>query len=184
MIELLKSTSLTQIIITIFLALVAVKEVMTLVDYFHKKFKGAFDDENLMQIIHDKVVALEAELKIQQNLNEKLDARLEFLEEDARQRKILDEERHNYHVAFQQECAERLDKQQEVLTLLTNSDRDDIKSWIVQQYHYFYETKKWIDDFSMDSLEKRYACYQKEGGNSYITDLVEQIRTLPKRPPQ
>lgn len=73
-------------------------------------------------------------------------------------------------------------EQKEILTLLTDSDRDDIRSWIVHQYHHFCENQKWIDDFSMDALEKRYAHYRREGGNSYITSLVEQLRKLPRHP--
>jgi hypothetical protein len=73
-------------------------------------------------------------------------------------------------------------EQKEILTLLTDSDRDDIRSWIVHQYHHFCENQKWIDDFSMDALEKRYAHYKREGGNSYITSLVEQLRKLPRHP--
>lgn len=186
MIELLTTLSLTQIIIIGFLILVAVKEVLSIWEYFHKKIKGAFNQEasekELIEKIHDKVIELETEVKEQKACDVAFNEKLQFLEEDAKQRKAFDMERYNQNLEFQKECTRRLNKQQEILTLLTESDRDDIKSWIVQQYHYFYEEKGWIDDFSMDSLEKRYACYQQEGGNSYITGIVKQLRTLPRRP--
>lgn len=186
MIELLTTLSLTQVIIIGFLILAAVKEVISIWDFFHKKIKGAFNKEvsekELIEKIHDKVMELETEVKEQKASDVAFNEKLQFLEEDAKQRKIFDKERHEQNLNFQREFTERLDKQQENLTLLTESDRDDIKGWIVQQYHYFYETKGWIDDFSMDSLEKRYACYQQEGGNSYITGIVKQLRTLPRHP--
>jgi hypothetical protein len=186
MVELLTTLSLTQIIIIGFLILVAVKEVLSIWEFFHKKIKGAFNQEasekELIETIHNKAMKLETELREQRARDIAFNEKLQFLEEDAKQRKAFDMERHNQNLEFQKECTERLNKQQEILTLLTESDRDDIKSWIVQQYHHFYEEQGWIDDFSMDSLEKRYACYQQEGGNSYITGMVKQLRTLPRQP--
>ena len=39
---------------------------------------------------------------------------------------------------------------------------------------------KCIDDFSLDCIEKRFAHYQDEGGNSFIAALMAEIRALPK----
>lgn len=140
MAELFATLTLTQIIVYAFIILVAIKECIALFEFFHKKIKHSMDQEaneqNLIETIHDKLIALEVEVK----------------------------------------------EQKEILTLLTDSDRDDIRSWIVHQYHHFCEYQKWIDDFSMDALEKRYAHYTREGGNSYITSLIEQLRKLPRHP--
>lgn len=68
------------------------------------------------------------------------------------------------------------------LGILMDSDRDDIKSYIVEKHHFFCYTQKWIDDYSMDCLEKRYAHYVDENGNSYIKGLMDQIRALPRAP--
>lgn len=73
----------------------------------------------------------------------------------------------------------RLDKMEDRLDALTLSDMHDIKGWIVDQYHKFYVEKGWIDAFSADTIEHRYADYKKEGGNSYIDKLMERLRTLP-----
>ena len=78
---------------------------------------------------------------------------------------------------------ERMDGMEEQLKILTDSDMHDIKSWIVEKHH-TYIKKGWIDDFSMDIVEKRYSDYVKEGGNSYIHTLVEELRTLPHKPPE
>lgn len=140
MIELFTTLTLTQVILFSFLILIAIKEFFALWEFFKKKIKGAVNEEAktqvLIETIHDKLIALEAEVK----------------------------------------------EQKEILTLLTDSDRDDIRSWIVYQYHHFCEEQKWIDDFSMDALEKRYSHYKREGGNSYITSLIEQLRKLPRHP--
>lgn len=73
----------------------------------------------------------------------------------------------------------RLDKMEDRLDALTLSDMHDIKGWIVDQYHKFYVEKGWIDAFSADTIEHRYADYKKEGGNSYVDKLMERLRTLP-----
>ena len=69
------------------------------------------------------------------------------------------------------------------INLLIKSDRDDIKSYITEKYHHFIE-QGWIDDYNLDCIEKRYSHYKKEGGNSFIEDLMGEIRKLPKRPPK
>ena len=66
------------------------------------------------------------------------------------------------------------------INLLMQSDKDDIKAWITQQHHYFCYELKCIDDFSLDCIEKRFAHYKDEGGNSFIAALMADIRALPK----
>ena len=68
-----------------------------------------------------------------------------------------------------------------MLDMLIDSDRDDIKSFITMQHHHFVYEKKWIDDYSMDCLEKRYQHYEDEGGNSYVEHLMIELRSLPKK---
>jgi hypothetical protein len=68
--------------------------------------------------------------------------------------------------------------------MLIESDKDDIKSFITKEHHYYVEQKKWIDKFSLDCIEKRYKHYKDEGGNSFIEDLMGELRKLPKQPPQ
>ena len=68
----------------------------------------------------------------------------------------------------------------ENITNLTASDKDDIKAWITEKHHHFCYETKYIDDYSLDCIEKRYAHYVDEGGNSFISTLMEEIRNLPK----
>lgn len=64
------------------------------------------------------------------------------------------------------------------------SDMHDIKSWIVEQYHKFYVQQGWIDAFSAETIDRRYSDYKKEGGNSYIGNLMDQLHTLSMDPEQ
>ena len=68
--------------------------------------------------------------------------------------------------------------------ILKESDKDDIKAFITREHHYFCYTKGWIDDFSMDCIEKRYAHYVEEEGNSFVLDLMTELRALPKQEPK
>ena len=62
--------------------------------------------------------------------------------------------------------------------LLVASDRDDIRSWIIEKYHYYKKYPQELDDYMMDCIYKRYDCYKKEGGNSYIDEVIEKIKKL------
>ena len=70
------------------------------------------------------------------------------------------------------------------IDMLVESDRDDIKAYITKEHHKFCYDKGWIDDFSLDCLEKRFKHYADEGGNSFICGFMQELRVLPKRPPQ
>ena len=63
------------------------------------------------------------------------------------------------------------------------SEKDDIKAYITEKHHFFCYEKKWIDDHSLDCLERKNKHYKDEGGNSFIDGLMAEIRALPKQPP-
>ena len=84
----------------------------------------------------------------------------------------------------QENLLKTIDSLTEKMDALIDSDKDDIKSFLVREHHYFCYQKKWIDDYSLDCCEKRYKHYVQEGGNSFVHDLMEEIRSLPKIPPE
>lgn len=88
--------------------------------------------------------------------------------------KIQDLEQH------QKDIYERLDNLCGSIQLLLDSDRDDIKSWITEKHHYYCYEKKHIDDFALECVEKRYKHYKDEGGNSFIDQMMQDIRSLPR----
>lgn len=153
MVELLSTFTGTQIIIFIAMILLAGKELLTAIDFFKKRNKDVIDKEH-----------------------EKEDEKEEILE----QLKDISAKIENHNQKFD-EISQRIDKQQETLNTLIASDIEDIKSDIVKQYHYFMG-KQWIDDFSLDVVEKRFARYKEEGGNTYVENLVEKLRQLPNFP--
>lgn len=66
------------------------------------------------------------------------------------------------------------------VNLLIDSDKDDIRAWITNQYHHFVDLQ-YIDDFTLDCLERRFRSYKKEGGNTYIDGMMEELRRLPRK---
>lgn len=75
---------------------------------------------------------------------------------------------------------ERLDKIDETMKLLVERMQENTKTYIIDKYHYYYEKLKAIDDAAMQNLELRYMYYKSAGGDSYIDDLMERIRELPR----
>lgn len=80
-----------------------------------------------------------------------------------------------------EESIENLSKK---VDILMKSDRDDIKAFITRQHHYFVYQKGWIDDYSLDCIERRYTHYNEQGGNSFIQTLMTDLRNLPKQEPK
>ena len=79
-----------------------------------------------------------------------------------------------------QELVKKMDEISARLDLLTESDKDDIRGWIVEKYHYCQSLDMPIDSFTMDTIEKRYQHYKDEGGNSYISHIMEELRSMAK----
>lgn len=79
------------------------------------------------------------------------------------------------------ELKESVHKVTKMIETLIESDKDDIKAYITKEHHYFVYQKGWIDDYSLDCIERRYDHYVAEGGNSFIKGLMEEIRNLPKK---
>jgi len=84
----------------------------------------------------------------------------------------------------QNQLAEKIQELSEQINVLVESDKDDIKAFITDKHHFFCYEQKWIDDYSLDCIIKRFRHYKKEGGNSFVESLMDEIKMLPKQPPQ
>lgn len=61
---------------------------------------------------------------------------------------------------------------------LLASDKDSIKSWIVMLYKQYKKDPSGLDSIQMDLLERRFSHYKKQGGNSYIDNLMQELREI------
>lgn len=84
-------------------------------------------------------------------------------------------------IESQKQTNDTVGEMAKTLQVLVDSDKDDIKAFITQQHHHFCYKVGYIDDYSLDCIEKRYKHYKDEGGNSFIADFMSEIRSLPKK---
>lgn len=80
------------------------------------------------------------------------------------------------------ELGEKIDNIEKSVELLKNSDKDDIRGWLIEKYN-FYKSHPTIvlSDYTLDAIEKRYSHYTAEGGNSYIENsILPALREMAK----
>ena len=156
MLELLQHYSISEIFLFIILLALAFKSVVSFFEWFGERIKKAFN------IKFGKI-----------SEKEKINKRIENGENFMTQ--LREHQKHNDEAL--QDLSKKID-------MLVESDRDDIKAYITKEHHKFCYDRGWIDDFSLDCLEKRFKHYADEGGNSFICGFMQELRALPKRPPQ
>lgn len=66
----------------------------------------------------------------------------------------------------------------EKIDQLLVSNEDSIKSWIVTLYKQRKRDPSGLDSMQMDLLERRFVHYKKMGGNSYIDNLMQELREI------
>ena len=154
--ELLTKYTLTEIILFIFVFATSLKGFFTLWDYFYDKIKRHFKEETEEE---------QCKIDITKQLTD-ISAQIENINAQ--------------HILDRQELIKKIDETNATISVLLASDKDDIKSWITEKHHYFCYESKCIDYQSLDCIEKRYSHYVDEGGNSYVADLMKEIRALPK----
>ena len=150
--NLLTQYSLTEILVFLFVLITALKTTLTSVEWLWERISRIFK-------------------KQQQDVEHQEDF-TKYVQESEKQIKEL------YELHSKTEA--NLNKIIDSIQLLINSDKDDIKAWITEKHHYYCYEKRHIDDYSLDCIEKRYAHYKNEGGNSFVEDLMKDIRRLPK----
>lgn len=151
MAALLKEFDLNQILIFIVMAAAAIKGVISFFDWAK---------ERVTQKVHSD--------DIPANLDKKMDKISEYYQKEIKHLKEED-------AKLQQRLNDLIGK----IDILLESDKDDIKAWITEQYYKFTKQGS-IDSYSLDCIEKRYDHYKQENGNSFVKTLMEEIRTLPK----
>lgn len=156
--ELLSKYSLSDILIFIVLLFFAIKELVNASDWIRDRIKKATDKDLKAKKEHE-------------TLQEEIDDLNKFYDE----KKNIDA---NFKL-----LNDTIGNMTSQIEMLIESDKEDIKSFITNQHHFFVYQQEWIDDYSLECLEKRFAVYEREHGNSFVLGLMNEIRALPKRPP-
>ena len=155
MIELLAKYSLSEIVAFLVTFALAIKGVISFYDWATERLKKTFSKETQ----RDKE-------------KEVLEERLVY---GADKMRALDKQ--------QKQTNEQLKVIHKQLEMLISSDKDDIKTDLTKDHHYFCYKKKWIDDYSLDCMQRRFERYVEEGGNSFIEKLMDEVKELPNQPP-
>ena len=150
--EILTQYSITEILVFLFVLIASIKTTLNSMEYLWERINKIF--------------------KKQQKDIEQQEDFTKHVQESEKQIKEL----YDLHTKTEENLNRIIDSMQ----LLINSDKDDIKAWITEKHHYYCYEKKHIDDYSLDCIEKRYTHYRNEGGNSFVEDLMKDIRRLPK----
>ena len=150
--EILTQYSITEILVFLFVLIAAIKTTLNSIEYLWERISKIF--------------------KKQQKDIEQQEDFTKHVQESEKQIKEL----YDLHTKTEENLNRIIDS----IQLLINSDKDDIKAWITEKHHYYCYERKYIDDYSLDCIEKRYTHYKNEGGNSFIEDLMKDIRRLPK----
>lgn len=164
MIEFLTTYTLVEIIVFILALLIALKEGWSIIDFFRGKIRKKYESET----IEDQRIVT-------------VFKRIDELREDIKEVTTKEKALYDQFMMFKEVQEKHFKEASEKLEILTQSDKDSIKSWIVEKHHFFIK-QGWIDDFNMDAIEKRFTHYQIEGGNSYVCDLIQELRKLPNYP--
>lgn len=165
--------SVEELIIVILVSLLFAKVLLELWRYFYDKAKNYFGMKNKNDTWKDKVTStLDA-------IGEKIDTlqvtvkenteRLEKLEEKV----ILLEEYSRTTHEHQKELEYQMKVVQERL-------QENTRSFLIDAHHRFKYEVEGIDDLNLQSLERRYLFYKTAGGNSFIDDLMREVRELPR----
>lgn len=156
MINLLQRYPISEILIFIVLLALAVKGVISFIDWVNEKIRKVFNKE------HNK---LDEKKEIENRLNQNDELILSIQQQQIDMDNAV------------KQLASKID-------LLIASDMDDIRASITKDHHKFCYQKGWIDDFSLECIEKQYSHYVEEGGNSFIKGFMDELRALPKQDPK
>lgn len=66
------------------------------------------------------------------------------------------------------------------ITLLMESDKENIKSFITNEYHYWMAEQE-IDIYSLAAIKERFDKYTKEKGNTFVAGMVHELELLPRK---
>lgn len=173
----------TFIAISIFLGGVIVTLVAALIrilKVYGKRVKRKTEKHKEEQIFREKMIKMIDEVselkKTVEGIDEQMKKTTEETDEKMEELSQKLERREIENTA----ASKHVEEMGEMITLLVESDKDQIKSYITSEYHKWM-AKEYIDIYAMATIEGIFTNYRKEKGNSFVEGLVRELRKLPKR---
>lgn len=148
--------SIESIILILVAVAISFKFIGDLWDWFYNRVKKRFNIQSEQQQQDEKMHEnIEKLTKTIEDFSEKTDENFKTVNESIDTLKFK-----------QERTTERL--------------QENTRSFIIDKHHYFCYKIKAIDDMNLQSLERRYMYYKADGGDSFIDQLMEEIRQLPR----
>jgi hypothetical protein len=130
---------------------VVIKYVAEVIEWFYKKIENHFNDKKKeAKNMQDTL----SSIQLVQDKFTTIDNKLDVL---------------NTNIT---ELAEKSDRNTERL-------QEQTRSIIIDKHHHFCYELGEIDDISLQSLERQFLYYKSAGGDTYIDNLMEELRRLP-----
>jgi len=155
MIDLLKSFSVEQVIIFIFMLALGIKGLIDFIDWVKSKNEQKFQEDY-------------KELRSQEDVQEDIE---ELQKNYSRY--------YQYAESLDNKITDITNTMNENFKIINTALMHDIKQWIINQHKYYIELG-WINISQLDMIEARYQDYVSLGGNSTVPGLMEELRALPK----
>ena len=72
------------------------------------------------------------------------------------------------------------DQIEKKLALVQERMQENTRSFLIDAHHKFCYQYHKIDDLNLQSIERHYLYYKTAGGDTFVDNLVEEIRSLPR----
>lgn len=144
--------SVGELIILVILIAFILKTLNELGSYFYKKAKNYFGIQN------DKEKWQTGVIDSLQNIKEDMQTLRE-----------------------QNELTHSRQKEMETsIALIQERLQENTRSYLIDAHHKFCYEIHAIDELNLQAMERRYLYYKTAGGNSFIDNLMDEVRMLPK----
>ena len=156
-------------------------------DQEEKTLKKTIDElSTLVKTIQTSVLTMTSQqTSNQKDISSKLDDMWDAILESQKDSKEGDKALEAQLTSYSESLSDlnlKVSSMDEKTTLLIESDKEGIKSYITDKYYQAIDNE-YIPIHDMETLELRYKKYLDENGNTFIASIMAKLRTLPNEKP-
>lgn len=157
----LMSYSLTEVVTILLCAVIAIKFLWSIIEWFSDKFKQIFKIQNAKekadQEFKDTIVSMTKKID---------DKEVQFTDAILTIKNMIEELKGKIGDLEQKE------------NLTQERIQQDSRAYLIDK-HKRYTEAGWIDTHALENLEIRYMYYKAAGGNTFVDGLMTDLRKLP-----
>lgn len=162
----LMSYSFAEIVIILVYIVIGIKFLWSIVDWFVERFKKIFGvktaKEKKDQEFKDTVVDMAQKID---------DKEIQFTDAILTIKTMITD------------LKSKIDDLEKKEDMTRERIQQETRTYLIDQ-HKRHMAERWIDVRSLENIEMKYMYYKAAGGNSFVDDLVRDLRLLPKIPPE